>query len=172
MTGNYSTEYGKTSGGVVNAITRSGANAIHGSAYEFVRNSALDANNFFDNAFGRKRPSFRRNQFGASIGGPIIKEKVFYFGDYEGIRQAKGTTTVVTVPSPAMEGINVTGGVPNVTGIKCSKPDTLPACSPTPVTIDPTGQVQKFFPAWPAPNAGLKAGSNGDIGLYAFDSLV
>src|ERR1700716_4114944 len=96
LTSNYSAEYGKTSGGVVNAITRTGTNQFHGSAYEFLRNSALDARNFFD---GPQIPPFKRNQFGGSIGGPIIPERTFFFFDYEGIRQSKGITAVTTVPS-------------------------------------------------------------------------
>src|ERR1700716_4388502 len=96
LTSNYSAEYGKTSGGVVNAVTRSGTNQFHGSAYEFIRNSALDARNFFD---GPQIPPFKRNQFGGSIGGPIIPERTFFFFDYEGIRQSKGITAVTTVPS-------------------------------------------------------------------------
>jgi outer membrane receptor protein involved in Fe transport len=99
LTSNYSAEYGKTSGGVVNAITRSGTNAFHGSAYEFLRNSALDAANFFENAGGIKKASFRKNQFGGAIGGPIIKSRTFFFADYEGIRQSKGIPNFLTVPS-------------------------------------------------------------------------
>src|SRR5437762_9720354 len=72
LTSNYSAEYGKTSGGVVNAVTRSGTNSFHGSAYEFLRNSALDARNFFD---GPTIPPFKRNQFGGAIGGPVIKSR-------------------------------------------------------------------------------------------------
>jgi len=86
LTSNYSAEYGKTSGGVVNAITRSGTNQFHGSVYEFLRNSALDADNFFDNATGTPKPPFRRNQFGVAAGAPIRKDRMFIFGDYEGIR--------------------------------------------------------------------------------------
>src|SRR6266852_5516746 len=89
LTGNYPAEYGRSSGGVVNAVTRSGTNQIHGSAYEFLRNSALDARNFFDPA---TIPPFRRNQFGASLGGPIHKNTTFIFGDYEGLRQSLGLT--------------------------------------------------------------------------------
>src|SRR5579872_603343 len=83
LTSNYSAEYGKTSGGVVNAITRSGTNQFHGSTYEFLRNSALDARNYFDPA---TIPPFRQNQFGISAGAPIRKDKTFIFGDYEGVR--------------------------------------------------------------------------------------
>ena len=75
LTTNYSAEYGKTSGGVVNAITRSGTNQIHGSIYEFLRNSALDARNYFD---GDKIPPFKRNQFGGAVGGPIVKNNTFF----------------------------------------------------------------------------------------------
>src|SRR3984957_283828 len=84
LTSNSSTEYGRTSGGVVNAITRSDTNQFHGSVYEFLRNSALDARNFFDQA---AIPPFKRNPFGGSAGGPIIKDRTFISGDYEGIRR-------------------------------------------------------------------------------------
>jgi hypothetical protein len=96
LTTNYSAEYGKTSGGVINAITRSGANQFHGDVYEFLRNSALDARNFFD---GTKVPPFKRNQFGGSIGGPVVKDKTFFFFNYEGLRQSLSSTQVNTVPS-------------------------------------------------------------------------
>jgi len=72
VTGNASADYGKTSGGVINAVTRAGSNKFHASAYEFLRNSALDSRNFFD---GLHAPPFRRNQFGATAGGPIRKNK-------------------------------------------------------------------------------------------------
>jgi hypothetical protein len=152
LTSNYSTEYGRTAGGVVNAITRSGTNQFHGSVYEFLRNSALDARNFFD---GPNIPPFKRNQFGASAGAPIRKDKVFVFADYEGIRQSKGITTVDTVPSAAARG-----------GTLCSTPDTTSACTPTTIGIDPL--VQKYLPFWPLPNGGIKPGTNGDIGIFAF----
>src|SRR6202162_1409560 len=98
LTSNYSAEYGKTSGGVVNAITRSGTNQIHGSGYEFIRNSKLDAMNYFDVG---KIPPFKRNQFGGTIGGPVVKDHTFFFVDYEGIRQSKGMSTLAFVPSEA-----------------------------------------------------------------------
>jgi hypothetical protein len=99
LTSNYSAEYGKTSGGVVNAITRSGTNDFHGTVYEFVRNSALDARNYFEDPTLAKA-SFQRNQFGGGIGGPIKKNKTFFFADYEGIRQTKGIPNKDFVPSP------------------------------------------------------------------------
>src|ERR1700687_2856823 len=106
LTSNYSAEYGKTSGGVVNAITRSGTNGFHGSAYEFLRNSALDARNYFEDPPPAQKASFKRNQFGGAIGGPIIKNRTFFFADYEGIRQSKGIANPLHVPS-----VNARNGV-------------------------------------------------------------
>ncbi|MDQ1405323.1 MAG: hypothetical protein QOG55_952 [Acidobacteriaceae bacterium] len=100
LTSNYSAEYGKTSGGVVNAVTRSGTNDFHGSVYEFLRNSALDAKNYFESADAPKAP-FKRNQFGGALGGRIIPNRTFFFVDYEGIRQSKGIANVDFVPAPA-----------------------------------------------------------------------
>jgi outer membrane receptor protein involved in Fe transport len=107
LTSNYSAEYGKTSGGVVNAITKSGTNQFHGTAYEFLRNSALDAKNFFDVG---SAPPFKRNQFGGSIGGPIRKDRTFIFGDYEGLRQSLTTTSVDLVPTAAARSGNLSSG--------------------------------------------------------------
>lgn len=100
-TANYSAEYSKASGGVVSAVTKSGTNDIHGSAFWFLRNDNLDAANFFDNAFGNQKPEFKRNQFGATLGGPIAQNKTFFFWAYEGIRQALGQTTRLIVPTDA-----------------------------------------------------------------------
>lgn len=109
MTTNYSAEYGRTSGGIVNAITRTGTNQFHGDVYEFLRNSALDARNFFD---GPSVPPFKRNQFGVSIGGPVVKDKTFFFFNYEGLRQSLSSTQVDTVPSDnARQGTLSTGNV-------------------------------------------------------------
>src|SRR5215471_2271901 len=78
LTNSYSAEFGRSAGGVINAVTRSGANEIHGSAFEFLRNSALDAKDFFDDKT-KPIPPFKRNQFGATLGGPIERDKTFYF---------------------------------------------------------------------------------------------
>ena len=98
LTGTYGAQYGGN-GGAINAVSKSGTNDVHGSAYEFFRNSALDARSFFD---GASVPPFRKNQFGAAVGGPIKKDKVFFFANYEGIRQILDTTYVNFVPSPAV----------------------------------------------------------------------
>jgi hypothetical protein len=101
LTTGYSTEYGRASGGIINATTKSGTNQFHGTGYEFLRNSWLDSKNYFDDP-NSKIPEFRRNQFGASAGGPIIQNKTFIFGDYEGLRQGLGLTKITTLPSPAL----------------------------------------------------------------------
>jgi outer membrane receptor protein involved in Fe transport len=85
----FSAEYGRNSGAIVNIATRSGSNTWHGEAFEFLRNDALDARNFFD---GLNNPPFKRNQFGAALGGPIIKDRTFFFFTYEGLRQRQGLT--------------------------------------------------------------------------------
>jgi hypothetical protein len=124
LTGGFSAEYGKAAGGVVNAITISGTNAFHGDAYEFLRNSGMDANDFFSNGAGLPRAEFRRNQFGVAAGGPIIKDKTFFFGDYEGLRQVKGIPSKITVPSPnARLGIVAGGTAANMpVNTPCTEP--------------------------------------------------
>jgi hypothetical protein len=174
LTSNYSAEYGKTSGGVVNAITRSGTNQFHGSVYEFLRNDALDAANFFDNATNLKKPPFRNNQFGASGGGPIRKDRTFIFGDFEGLRRSKGRTFTNSVPSPnARLGIladpnNPGQNLPAFTGNCPTNPFTGTITSKQ---LDPKASVcvddaaAKFLPLYHLPNAGV---INGDLGTFAF----
>jgi hypothetical protein len=94
LTNTYSAQFGGN-GAVINAVTRSGTNSFHGSAYEFLRNSSLDARNFFD---PQNIAPFRRNQFGGTIGGPIKKDKMFFFVNYEGLRQLLGETQIAFVP--------------------------------------------------------------------------
>jgi hypothetical protein len=99
VTNNYSSEYRSAAGGIVSAVTKSGTNEFHGTAFEFFRNDALNSANYFDKAFNNPKPDFKQNQFGGSIGGPIKKDKLFFFGSYEGFRQDQGSTETVTVPS-------------------------------------------------------------------------
>jgi len=138
LTSAYDAEYGKSSGGVINAITRSGTNGFHGDVYEFLRNSALDARNFFD---GNSVPPFRRNQFGAAAGGPILKDRTFIFGNYEGLRQSLGVTNVDITPSMAARAGNLSTGA---------------------VTVNP--MVVPFLGLYPMPNGGLLKG--GDAGIF------
>src|SRR5579864_4004572 len=135
LTSNQGAEYGRTSGGVISAITRSGTNHLHGSAYEFLRNSALDARNYFDPP---TIAPFRRNQFGVSGGGPIQKDKTFIFADYEGLRQSLGLSMVDNVPSLPARGINPITGQPTVavvSGVPLPAKGKLGAApNPDPVT--------------------------------------
>jgi hypothetical protein len=129
LTGGFSAEYGKASGGVVNAITKSGTNAFHGDLYEFLRNSAMDSRDYFTRVAGHPKADFKRNQFGASAGGRIIKDKTFIFGDYEGLRQVKG----VVVPSPTVPSLNARLGIlagQPATNHPAGTPCTEPAGSP------------------------------------------
>jgi len=140
LTSNYPAQNGCSSGGIIGASTRSGTNEFHGSVYEFFRNSALDARNFFDG----KKPPFRRNQFGVSLGGPILKDRTFIFGDYEGLRSSTGVTQVDTVPSADARAGKLSTG---------------------PITVDPTvlGFVNAFYPL---PNGQLLGA--GDTGIFTF----
>lgn len=136
LTNNYSAEYGRNAGSIVNAVTKSGTNDLHFSVFEFHRNSALDARNFFDppRDLARSRglaeiPPFKRNQFGFTASGPIIRNKTFFFGNYEGLRERLGVTAVATVPTAAArQGILPRG------------------------RIEVAPQVRPYLNLWPLPN--------------------
>lgn len=103
ITGNYSAEYGRVGGAIVNVVMRSGTNELHGTAYEFLRNTDLNAIGYI---FGQRpatfqKPTLQRNQFGATIGGPIVKNKIFYFADYEGLRNLQKSLNFDSIPSLA-----------------------------------------------------------------------
>ena len=100
QTNAYSAEFGRSSGALINAVVRSGSNQLHGSLYEFHRNDNLDATNFFANKQSLGKPFRLRNQFGAAAGGPIVKDKTFIFGDYEGLRDGAGIVRLSSVPNP------------------------------------------------------------------------
>jgi hypothetical protein len=97
---NFQPEYGRNGGAIINIVTKSGTNAIHGDVFEYFRNNALDARNYFDAAPAPKAP-FHNNQFGGAIGGPIKKDKTFFFLDYEGQRENVGVVSLTCVPTPA-----------------------------------------------------------------------
>ena len=116
-TNNYSTEYGLVAGGVMNVVTNSGTNTLHGSGFEFLRNSALDAKNYFDQA-NKPIPAFKRNQFGGVLGGPIKKDKLFFLGSYEGLRERLGLTYNTPVPNlRAHQGYLPINGVEQFIGV-------------------------------------------------------
>jgi len=151
----YSAEYGKRAGAQVSVVTQSGSNQLHGSVFEFLRNSALDARNFFDHG---PVPPFRRNQFGGSLGGPIKKDRAFLFGSYEGFRQRLALSNVAFVPDDnARKGLlpcNVVTNValPTFTYVK-------PACTGSQLIDvnagrDPSAftKMLSFTRLWPEPN--------------------
>src|SRR5712692_7964192 len=99
QTNSYSAEFGRGNGAIMNAAIKSGTNEFHGDAYDFIRNEKLDARNAFDQ-FGRQ--PYKQNQFGVTLGGPIIKNRLFFFGDYEGLRVRQAIPILNVIPSPAM----------------------------------------------------------------------
>jgi Carboxypeptidase regulatory-like domain/TonB dependent receptor-like, beta-barrel len=153
LTTNYSAEYGRTSGGIVSAIGRSGTNQFHGSAFEFLRNSVLDARNPFDFPAAPglpSKPPFHRNQFGVSAGGPIRKDKTFIFGAYEGLRQSLGLSQVDNVPS-----LNARNG------ILCDFTNSTD-CSRT-INTGVSAAVQPYLNFFPKPNGPVQcAGPTGN----------
>jgi hypothetical protein len=128
---NFAPEYGRSAGAIVNIVTKSGTNKIHGSAADYFRNDALDARNYFNPSSQPKAP-FHNNQYGASLGGPIVKDKTFFFVDYEGQQEPVGVVTVATVPT----GTAADGSL-----------------SPSDST-DPSGVIPALLARhpWPAPN--------------------
>lgn len=143
----YTAEYGRTSGAVINAVTRSGTNQVHGSAYVFDRDKIFDAKNPFDNP-ALPIPSFRRVQYGAAVGGPLRKDKTFLFGNYEALRQTQSLNLVDIVPSQAAR-----------TGMLHASTGAL-----QPVTVSPS--IVPFLALYPLPNGTLNAGNYGDTGNF------
>src|SRR5262249_17956150 len=102
QTSTYSAEFGRSLGGVVNLQIKSGTNSLHGSGFEFLRNDAFDEKNYFNKRAGRAKAEFAQHQYGGTIGGPIVKDKTFYFFDYQGYHVNQGATYLSTVPSAKM----------------------------------------------------------------------
>ena len=135
ITTGYTAEYGRTSGAVINAITRSGTDQFHGTGFFFDRDKVFDARNFFD---GTTIPPFRRIQFGGSGGGPIIKGKTFIFANYEGLRQSQSSSGTIKVPTQEAR-----------SGLVCTPLLDNPCASLTQVTVDP--KVVPYLTLWPCP---------------------
>jgi hypothetical protein len=194
QTNNLGPEYGRFAGGVINLTTKSGTNQFHGSFYEFIRNKVLNANDYFDNHNGVVRPPFTQNQFGANAGGPIVRDKLFFYGAWESFRLRKGNPFQTWVPTDAERsgdfsqgGTNPGGAVFNIydpaTSANCTGSNGSPcrtqfAYNGTPNVIppnriDPTAQymINTFFPK---PNITPNANGNfadsyssgGDVNQY------
>ena len=135
QTANFSAELGRSAGAVLNATIKSGTNSIHGAAWEFFRNDVLDAADWFENNGGVKKGALRLNQFGGAIGGPIIKDKIFFFGDYEGLRRVQGTVSTGSVPTTA----EVASGFTNLSDLITTntQTDNLGRTIPLGTVLDP-----------------------------------
>lgn len=161
-------QYGRYAGGVVNVATKSGTNEIHGDAFEFLRNSVFDANDWFSNHVGKSIPIFRMNQFGGVLGGPVVFPKIyngrgrtFFFGSYEGTRRAKGSSYTATVPTDAQKNGDFSGVGVNIfnpfnynstTGARTQfAGNKIPSNMFDPVAL----AIQKYFPEPNVPGAGL-----------------
>jgi hypothetical protein len=140
ITSNYPAQYGRSSGGIIAQTTRSGTNEYHGDVFEFIRNSAFDARNYFDSV----KPPFHRNQFGGTLGGPVIKTHAFFFVSYEGFQQSLGLTFVQNVPSESARQGNLSNGG---------------------ITVDPS-VLRALNAFYPLPDRGTLG--SGDTGIFAF----
>jgi hypothetical protein len=160
QTQSFSAVFGKNGGSTINLTTTSGTNEFHGSAFEFLRNNNLDARNFFSPS----RPPYQRNQFGGYVGGPIRKNKTFFFGGYEALRERKGLTYSGQVPTPAMLNGDFsalltqpdpnTGTAPYriIDPLTCSNPPFGTTCQAFPGNIIPSDVAKIIIPFFPQPN--------------------
>jgi hypothetical protein len=146
LTHNYSAEYGGASAAVVTFATKTGSNKLHGSAYEYLRNDVFDARSYFDyGADGLPyKPAFRRNQFGGTLGGPIIKDRTFFFVNYEGLRQSLNSTNIAFVPNDNAKS-GVIGGIP------------LPDCASNAPPCFNAAVIDPLLALYPNPTPGLDA---------------
>jgi Carboxypeptidase regulatory-like domain len=158
---NVNVAYGAFGGGVVSFVTKSGTNNFHGSVYEYLRNTIFDANNFFNNASGIARPKLIQNQFGATVGGPILKNHAFFFFSYEGLRRTLGYPFAGHVPTAAELSGNFTSDAPiydPTTGHQFVCNGVLNTICPN--RIDPTAQVMVAQQYFPLPNANINSNIN------------
>ncbi|HLW76739.1 MAG TPA: carboxypeptidase regulatory-like domain-containing protein, partial [Bryobacteraceae bacterium] len=188
LTNNFDAEYGNYSGGIVNVVTKSGSNALHGDAFEFFRNTDLDARNFFS----PERSFYRQNQFGGTIGGPIRENQAFYFADYQGTRQSQGIDTgLIPVPAQADRGGDLADEASALTGsvsgpyfagllakalgypVSANEPYYSPGCVTVGRCVFPGARIP--MNAWssparhllqyiPTPNLGASTFSTGEFG--------
>src|SRR5215204_523450 len=155
----YSAEYGRNFGGQVNAVSKSGGNAFHGSLYEFHRNDNLDALNFSDPS---EKPEFRRNQFGGSVGGPIKTDKLFFFGGYESLRENLGRTVRTVTPD-----LDARAGIVTRCNITPAAGQACPEANIVRTNVGVNAAVRPFLDAFPLPNLGPSRVA-GNLAAYQF----
>jgi len=154
LTQTFDAEYGTNGGGVVEAVTKSGTNQFHGSLWELHRDASLDARNYFDLG-SRPIPPFVRNQFGASIGGPLMHDRTFFFANYEGFREVRASTAIATVPNAlAHEGL-----LPSATNPDACNHSAQHGC--VAVMVDP--RVEQFLALLPASNGADNGDGTADL---------
>jgi hypothetical protein len=179
QTNAFSAEFGRTGGGVVNIVTKSGTNQLHGSVYEFFRNNHLDSNNWFNNLAGQKLPYENFNQYGLTVGAPVViphvyngHDKTFVFFGYEGLREHRGLTQVLTIPTQSQLAGNFAGG-PIIYDPATARPNPAQAGQyirdPFPNNLIPSGRIDTVAAhvrsLYPAPNAaGTASGANNFVG--------
>jgi hypothetical protein len=168
-------EFGRFNGGVVNLTTRAGTNTIHGSAFEFLRNEALNARNLFapKTAANPNKPVFRRNQFGFVLGGPIIKDKTFYFADYQGTRQQIGRVVTSTVPTVAQRAGNFSSSLGALLFITPGGTVTTTATGNAPVNVtDTNGNIIQARAGMIFRPSDRRAYVGNSIPINTFDSVA
>ena len=168
-------EFGRSNGGVVNLTTRAGTNTIHGSAFEFLRNEALNARNLFapKTTANPNKPVFRRNQFGFVLGGPIIKDKTFYFADYQGTRQEIGRVVTSTVPTNAQRAGNFSSSLGALLFITPSGTVTTTPTGNVPVNVtDTNGNIIQARVGMIFRPSDRRAFAGNSIPMNTFDSVA
>jgi Carboxypeptidase regulatory-like domain/TonB dependent receptor len=152
QTRTYSTEFGTSAGAIINASTKSGTNEFHGDVWEYLRNSALDANTFFNNYGGTPKGHFSQNQFGGTAGGPIVRDHAFFFAAYQGLLSSRAQTVYSTVPTPAMKSGDFTAlsSSYNLQAVADGQAGCIVNNVVQPACIDPVGQT--LINLYPDPN--------------------
>ena len=184
ITNPYSAEYGRSPGGVVSVNTKSGTNQFHGLAYEYVRNQFFDANDFFSDRHGLRKPENNQNQFGANLGGPILKNRLFFFFNYEGTRIKQGVSRTATVPLPNERIGDFSPATGAAVGVKyptiydpttCAPAYSGSNCQPFANNSVPSGRIDSSVAAlmtlFPLPNA-TTPGSPPDINNFVRNALA
>ncbi len=160
LTTDYTAEYGRTSGAIVNSILKSGTNKYHGTLFGFLRNASLDAKNYFDSATN-PIPPFQRYQYGGAFGGPIIKDKTFFFVSYEGVQQQLSNTVTITVPSAQAR-----------SGIYCTPNGNTPPITFTCNNVGVAPQVAPYLGFWPTAPAGATISPDGNTASFPTNGLL